>query len=201
MGQNSNNSKILLELFLTFFKIGLFTFGGGYAMIPLIERELVDKKKWVEAKDIVDVFALSQTIPGAIAVNSSAFVGHKIAGKKGTFTAIAGVILPSFMIIILIAALFSQFQDIPIVQKAFLGIRAAIVGLILLAALNISKSALVDKLTITIAIATVLLIIFLQLHPAIIIIAGGLVGVLIYYFYPKKKLQIIGEEGQGDDLP
>jgi len=105
---NSSNMKQLKDIFVTFFMIGLFTFGGGYAMIPLIEKEIVEKKKWVEKEEITDILAVSQSIPGAIAINSATFIGFKIKGRIGAIAATLGVILPSFVIISFIAAFFRQ---------------------------------------------------------------------------------------------
>jgi len=115
--------KKLLKLFWIFFKIGAFTFGGGYAMIPLIEREMVEKQKWLSDDEIIDMFAVAESIPGAIAINTSTFIGYKVAGYWGAIVAMFGVALPSFLIITIIAAVFSQFQDLPLVKAAFEGIR------------------------------------------------------------------------------
>lgn len=200
MKHNKEYLNRLMDLFITFFRIGLFTFGGGYAMIPMIERELVKRKKWISRNDIIDIFALSQTIPGAISVNASAFIGHRVAGKRGTIVALLGVILPSFVIIIVIAAFFMKFQDYPIVQKAFLGIRTGIVALILLAAIRMGKASIVDKATFLIALITVALLLFLQLHPIIIIIAGAISGVLLYNLNPKKIITPENRKDNENDL-
>lgn len=179
------NIKLLIELFTTFFKIGSFTFGGGFAMIPLIEKEVVDKRSWVKKEEIIDVFAVSQTIPGAVAINSSSIIGYKIAGKKGSIVATLGVVLPSFLIIIIIAACFSKFQDQPMVKAAFSGIRGCVVGLIAAAAYSVGKSAIKDKMGVIIFITTVIFIAFFNVNPIIMIVAGGLVGFVLYQFTPK----------------
>lgn len=192
--------KQLVEIFLTFFKIGCFTFGGGYAMIPLIEREVVTKKEWVREEDVIDVFAISESIPGAIAINSSTFIGYKIAGRKGAVAAMLGVVLPSFIIITLIAAFFSKFQDNPAVKKAFLGIRAAVVGLIIMAAVKIGKAAIKDNITAVIAVVTVILVFALNIHAIYVIIAGALLGVITYELFPRRFQKIIKKEDEKDDL-
>lgn len=191
--------KKLLDMFITFFKIGSFTFGGGYAMIPLIEREIIDKKGWIKnEEEIIDVFAISESVPGSIAINSSTFVGYKIAGRKGAIAAICGVILPSFTIITLIAAFFAKFQENPIVQAAFMGIRSTVVALILMAAINVGKKSINDKLSAIIAIVTILLVLVLDVHAIFTIIGGAIVGLIIYYTSPKKLEKIV-EKGDGDN--
>lgn len=188
--------KHLFEIFITFFKIGSFTFGGGYAMIPLIEREVITNKGWIKnEEEIIDVFAVSESIPGAIAINSSTFVGYKIAGKKGAIAAMAGVILPSFTIITVIAAFFSKFQDNPAVKAAFMGIRSAVVALILMAAIKVGKTAIKDKFTAIISIMTLIVILVFDIHAIFAIIGGAFIGIIIYFTSPKKLADILGKDG------
>jgi chromate transporter len=123
------DARKLVRMFLTFFRIGAFTIGGGYAMLPLIEREFVEKQGWVSEDEIVDIFAIVQSVPGVIAINSSIFIGYRIAGLAGALAATLGMVLPSFIIISVIAAFFVQFRDIPAVQNAFAGIRAGVTAL------------------------------------------------------------------------
>ena len=122
--------KRILTLFLTFFKIGAFTFGGGYAMIPLIQREIVEKHGWMTDEDILDIFAIAESTPGPIAINSATFVGFRTAGFWGSALATTGVVLPSFVIILLISFLLTGFADIPAVKYAFFGIRAGVLALL-----------------------------------------------------------------------
>ena len=122
--------KSLFDIFATFFKIGLFTFGGGYAMLPMIEADVVDKKHWMEKKEFVDMLAIVQSVPGAIAINTSIYVGYKHGGFIGALAAILGTVLPSFIIILLIAMVFTDIQDNPTVEKVFKGMRPAVVALI-----------------------------------------------------------------------
>lgn len=189
-----NDMKRYLDLFLIFFKIGAFTFGGGYAMIPLIKKEIVDNKGWVKNDEIVDLFAIAQTIPGAIAINSSSLVGYKIAGKKGAIISTLGVILPSFMIISIIAAFFTKISDYPQVKAIFEGINASVVALILIASINISKAAIKDKFTFSITILTVIAIVIFDINPIFTILLGAVPGLIIYKFMPIKIDKIINNE-------
>jgi chromate transporter len=186
----------LMEIFMSFFRIGCFTFGGGYAMIPLIEKEVVTKKEWIKEEDIIDIFAVSQSIPGAIAINSATFIGYKIAGRLGALSATLGVVLPSFIIITIIAAFFGRFQDNPYVQRAFIGIRATVVGFIAMAAWKIGKKSVKDKFTAGIAAVTILLVIVLDIHAIYIIIAGALAGILAFKLFPKRLQGYIKEGGE-----
>ena len=129
----------ILALFLTFFKIGAFTFGGGYAMIPLIQRETAEKKNWITQSDILDIVAIAESTPGPIAINSATFVGYKVAGFWGAFSATLGVVLPCFTVIAIISLVLRQFQDLTVVQYAFLGIRAGVMALIIKALLSMYK--------------------------------------------------------------
>ena len=121
----------LHTIFLSFFKIGLFTFGGGYAMLPLIERELIAKRKWIEQKEFLDLLTLAQSVPGPIAVNTSVFVGYKVHGFGGAVAALLGAVLPSFVIILAIALFFADIRQNPVVDAAFKGMRPAVVALII----------------------------------------------------------------------
>lgn len=189
--KSKSQLELLLEIFTVFFKIGSFTFGGGYAMIPLIEKEVVENKKWVTAEEVVDVFAVAQSMPGAIAINSSTFIGYKIAGKKGSIVATLGVILPSFLIITLIAIFFSKFQDAPVVKAVFSGIRPAIVGLISMAAIKVSKASIIDNIGILLSVLSIILVIFFDVQAIFIILGGAAIGLAIYYLFPKRSAKIV----------
>lgn len=199
--------KQLIEIFLVFFKIGLFTFGGGYAMIPLIEREIVEKKKWVREEEITNIFAVSESIPGAIAINSSTFMGYKIAGRKGAVAAAFGVILPSFIIISLIAASFGKFGDNKIVKAVFAGIRPAVVSLIGVAAFKVGKTSIKDMACLIIAVIAAVAVVIFDIHAIFVILGAAIFGLLIYRFYPDKVKKVVenekritGEEAQNDDI-
>jgi len=175
-----NKLKILTQLFWVFFKVGSFTFGGGYAMLPLIQKEVVEKEKWVAEEEIVDIFAISQSVPGVIAINSSIFIGNKVAKIPGAIAAALGVILPAFVSIILILAVLLSFQNNIYVQKVLQGIRAASVGLIFLAAVKLGKSILKDKLGWIIALVSFGVICLFNINAAWVVIGGGMIGYLTY---------------------
>lgn len=130
----------LLKIFLTFFKIGAFTFGGGYAMIPLIQKEAVEHHRWVEDRDILDIVAIAESTPGPIAINAATFVGYRVKGFVGALAATFGVVLPSFCIILAISYVLRQFQDLKVVQYAFNGIRAGVLVLMLKALIKMFKT-------------------------------------------------------------
>lgn len=193
-----NKKYILLNLFFTFFRIGLFTLGGGYVMVPLIEREMVNKKKWIAEEDIVDIIAITQSIPGALATNMAALVGYRIAKIKGAIVSVLGVISPSFIIIVLIAIFFTQFKDLEVVQDGFLGIRSVVAGLIGAVSIRILKKAAIDIYTSLIVVTTVFLLILTDIEPAFIIISGLLFGLITYYFFPKLKRKVLEREVKKD---
>lgn len=190
---------LLIQIFITFFKIGPVTFGGGYAMIPLIEREIVEKRKWVRTKDITDIFAMSESVPGSIAINSATFVGYRVGGVIGAIVAMFGVLLPTFCIVVLLSIFFLKVQNNPGVEAAFVSIRATIVALITYAAYKIGKTALIDKTTFFLIIATVLVLLFVHIHPVLIIVCGGAVGILIVYVRKAMGLATRLERDDGED--
>mgnify|MGYP000900389566 FL=1 len=189
-----NKGQRFLQLFICFFKVGAFTFGGGFAMIPLIEREIVDNKKWISEKEIIDVFAVAQSLPGAIAINTSTFIGYKVLGRLGAVVATAGVVLPSLITITLIAMFFSIVRGNPIFDAIFDGISPAIVALILVAGVKIAKESVKDKLGAIILLFTVIAITFFKVQAIFVIIAGALIGIIIYFFFPKLSKKIINRE-------
>lgn len=170
---------MLLNMFITFFKIGAFTFGGGYAMIPIIQEEVVSKKKWIDDSEFMDAIAVAQGSPGPVAVNTSIYVGYRIGGLPGALTAVLGTILPSFLIILLIAMFFYQFRDYAIIDKIFLGIRPAIVALILSAVYKLMRKTKFGYKRLLISLAALLAIVFLDISPIYLVIAGG-VGAVVY---------------------
>lgn len=178
--------SIYIKLFTAWFKIGLFTFGGGYAMLPMIEREVIDVNHWTTREEIMDVFALAQSIPGAIAINSAIILGQRVGGIAGALFAAAGVVIPSIIIILLIAVYFISFQKNPSVMAVFSGIRAAVVGLVAAAAYRITVSNCRNKAAFILIIASFCISEFTNIHVAWIIIAGAIAGILIYYYLPQK---------------
>ena len=171
------------ELFKTFFKIGAFTLGGGYAMIPIIESEVVDKHKWVEREEFVDLIAVAQSCPGVFAANISIFIGYKLNKVKGAIVTCLGTVLPSFLIILLIAMFFHRFMEVGWVASMFNGIRPAVVALIAVPTFNLAKSAHITLANCWIPIVTALLIWGLGVNPIYIIIIAALGG----YLYGKVK--------------
>lgn len=200
MKYEKSKFKLLIEIFIVFFKIGLFTFGGGYAMIPLIEKEMIGSKAWVKEEEIIDIFAVAQSIPGAIAINSSTFIGYKIAGISGALAATAGVIIPSFIIITAIATFFSRFQNNLIVQAAFMGIRSAVVALIIMAVIKIGKSSIKDSLTALITVLAVVLVILMNVHAIFVIVGGAVAGIIVYLWFPSRIEKTLEREGKKYDI-
>ena len=168
-----------LELFLTFAKVGVMTFGGGYAMLPILQREVVEKKGWASEEELADYFAIGQCTPGVIAVNTATFVGKKLLGILGGFAATAGVVFPSVVIITIIAALISNFADIPAVIHIFGGIRVCVCVLILNAVVKLWKKTVVDKITLIIFIAVFVLAVFIDITPVVFVIMAAVAGLLI----------------------
>ncbi len=167
---------ILLKLFLTFFRIGLFTFGGGYAMIPLMKSEIVDRHRWLTDEEMADIIGVAQTCPGVFAINMGTYVGYKLARTLGGIAASLGVALPSFVIILLIAMFFSHFSDNPVVAAIFRGIRPAVVALIAVPTFNMARTVGIGLSNCWIPIASALAIWAFGVSPILIIIAAGIGG-------------------------
>jgi chromate transporter len=179
--------KIYYDLYSTFFKIGAVTIGGGYVMLPIIQREAVDKHQWVTEEEVLDYYALSQSIPGIIAVNTAALVGYKQKKLPGAIAAALGVITPSILIIMAIAAFCTRFADNPYVQKAFGGIRAAVTAMVIMAVVRMWKKAVVDKTGIFFAILGFFAVVFFRVSPIYMIILGAAAGVLLKYTLKKES--------------
>jgi chromate transporter len=167
---------MILQLFTIFFKIGAFTVGGGYAMIPLIEAEIVTKKGWVAKEDFLDLLAIAQSAPGVFAVNIAIFIGYRLRGVRGCLVTALGAILPSFLIILCIALFFLRFKENPTVEAIFKGIRPAVVALIAAPTFNLAKAAKINRYTIWIPIISALLIWLLGFSPIWIILLAGIGG-------------------------
>jgi chromate transporter len=171
---------ILLKLFLVFFKVGLFTIGGGYAMIPLIQKEVVELNAWITPEEFIDVVAIAEMTPGPIAVNAATFIGFKMAGIPGAVVGTLGVILPSLIIIMIIASFFLHINEHPKVQAAFRALRPAVVGLIVAAVFTMGKKGVVDIKSGVIAAAAFAVVYFLNIHPIFMLIGAGVLGALIF---------------------
>ena len=179
--------NLYITLFSSFFKIGAFTFGGGWAMIPIIEKEVVDKYNWLSKEEFLDALAVAQSLPGILAVNMSILVGNKLRGTRGSIVATLGTVAPSFILILLIAIFFSKFTDNPIVERIFKGIRPAVVALIVAPVLSTAKSARITWRNCWIPISGALLIWQLGVSPIILILAGA-IGGIIYYKYIEHRI-------------
>lgn len=171
---------MVLTLFLTFAKIGLFTFGGGYAMIPLIQKEIIEAHAWLTMKEFVDIIAIAEMTPGPVAVNSATFVGYKLAGVPGAAAATGGVILPSFVIIVAFATLFLRYKDAPAVKAVFKGLRPAVTALIAAAAISLVRASFVDIAGPIIAVAVLVGMLRFDLHPILAIVLAAVVGMVLY---------------------
>lgn len=177
--------KTLFKLFVTFARIGGFTFGGGYAMLPMLQKEVVEKQKWATQEELMDYYAIGQCTPGVIAVNTATFVGTKIKGIPGAVFATLGVIAPSIVIVGIIAAFISNFQDLEVVQWAFAGIRAAVVALITSSVIKLAKKSVVDIVTFVLFILVTLLSFLTDLSPVIFVLATGICGLVVNLIKPK----------------
>lgn len=175
----------LFKMFMSFFKIGAFTFGGGYAMIPLIEQEVVNKNKWIKQDEFMDILIISQSFPGALAINCSTFIGYKIGGVIGGIIGILGVTLPSFLIILLLATMFMEFRDNYYVNLAFKGITAAVPMLVLYGVISISKGVERNITNIILGSIALIFLVFFNVNPIYVIIASALYGMI----FLRKKVK------------
>lgn len=171
--------KQLLELFTVFAKIGSFTFGGGYAMLPIIQEEIVDKRGWASEEEVIDYYAIGQCTPGIISVNTATFIGYKLRGIGGALFATLGIISPSIVIITTIATFFTHFQDYKVVQHAFGGIRVAVVALILNAIAQMWGKSVKDYVGVIIFIVAFVTVAFMNVSPIIIIVISAIAGIVI----------------------
>ena len=193
MRRRENGFALLIELFVSFFKIGLLTFGGGYAMIPIIQREVVEKRKWLSGNDILDILAISESTPGPIAVNAATYVGYRVMGVLGSIVATLALAIPSFCIIFAISLCYETFMTWSVVNAAFKGLKVGVVILLFLAVIKLSKSVkkeLIGLIIFLVTLTLMLLFTFLEIKipsVSIIFIASGLlVGVLLTLIFDKK---------------
>lgn len=173
------------ELFFTFVKIGAFTIGGGYAMVPLIQRDIVDKRHWIGEEEFIEMLALAQAAPGVLAMNVAVVIGHRTLGWKGVIAASLGAILPSFLIILTIATVFTDFKENPNVEKVFKGMRPAVVALIAVPILRMIRMVRLTWKTAFIPVSAVILIYFLHLNPAWTVLMAA-VGGIVYSWLRKR---------------
>ena len=181
-----SNCIMLFDLFITFFKIGLFTIGGGYAMIPLLQREVVERKGWLKDEDFLDLMAIAQSAPGVFVVNMSIFVGYRVRGKRGSVACAMGAAMPSIVIILAIALFAGSYRDNEIVENVFKGIRPAVIALILTPTIRLASKAGLNKWNWWVPLVTALLIWWIGVSPVWIILAA-IVGAILYYVLKLRK--------------
>ena len=169
----------LLPLFLSFAKVGVMTFGGGYAMIPILEREIVEKQGWESSEELMDYYAVGQCTPGVIAVNTATFIGYKVAGVPGGIIATLGIVFPSLVIITIIAGILTSFSDLPAVKSAFAAVRVCVCVLIFNAVVKLWKGAIKDKAALCLFLAVFLLSLFFDLSPVVFVLFCAAAGILL----------------------
>ena len=179
--------KQLFALFLAFARVGVMTFGGGYAMIPILEREIVDRHGWASEEELMDYYAVGQCTPGVIAVNTATFIGYKVAGTIGGIVATLGVVFPSVVIITVIAGILTNFADVPAVRSAFAGIRVCVCVLIFNAVLKLWKKAVVDKASLLLFLGVFLLSVFFDISPIVFVVFCAAAGILLTRMGVKGK--------------
>ena len=180
--------KILfIRLFLTYLKIGTFTIGGGYVMLPLIQREVVDRQGWIDEEEFLNMIALAQAAPGLIAVNSAIFIGWRVGGWRGVAGAVLGAVLPSFLIILAIAMVFAEWKELPAVEAAFKGIRPAVVALIAAPLYKLSKSAKIGGWTLLIPVAAAALIWLGHVNPVWVILATIVITLIVVDIIERRR--------------
>ena len=169
----------LLSLFLSFAKVGVMTFGGGYAMIPILEREIVENRKWASSEELMDYYAVGQCTPGVIAVNTATFIGYKVGGIAGGVIATLGVVFPSLVIITLIAGILTNFADIPAVKSAFSAVRVCVCVLIFNSVLKLWKGAVKDKGALALFLLVFVLSVFFDISPVVFVLLCAASGIVL----------------------
>lgn len=180
------SKQTYFSLFFTFFKIGAFTFGGGYAMIPLLQRETIEKHQWISEQDMLDIIAVAESTPGPIAINSSTFIGYRTAGFRGALISTLGIILPSFGIMLLLSVLLRQFEQLKVVSYAFNGIRAGVLALILKAFLTMGRQCPKNPFTLTIMISAFAAVAVFNVNVLLVILICAAAGILTSCLFPHK---------------
>lgn len=180
--------KELLQLYGIFFKMGSFTFGGGYAMLPIIQKEIVEKRGWATDEEVLDYYAIGQSTPGIIAVNTATFIGYNQKGILGGIFATLGIVSPSIVIITIIAIFFENFQDYVLVQHALAGVRVVVAALIINTVIKMYKDSVTDWLSIVLFVASFLILVLFDITPIIVIIISAIVGILKYTNLQNKEV-------------
>ncbi|MGE5542554.1 MAG: chromate transporter [Bacillota bacterium] len=171
---------ILVQLFTSFFKVGMFTFGGGYAMIPLIQREIIEAHGWLTFEQFIDVAAIAEMTPGPIAVNSATLVGFRMAGFWGSVVATLGVVAPSAIVVTVLAVVLRRMKTVPWIESFFRGVRPAVVSLIAYAGLSVARSAVTSPQSLVIMLVTLALLVKSKVHPILLVVLSGVAGVLLF---------------------
>ena len=171
--------KNLIDIFVAFAKVGVLTFGGGYAMLPIIEKEIVESKSWISNEEVMDYYAVGQCLPGAIAVNTAVFIGHKLRGRSGAVAAALGVVTPSLIIICIIAGILTNFSDVPLVQSAFAGVRVCVCVLILNSVIKLWKNAVKDKTALLLCLVVFALSAFVDVSPVVLVLSCAAAGIIL----------------------
>lgn len=179
--------KIYIDLFTSFFKIGAFTLGGGYVMIPLIEKEVVEKRRWIKSDEFSEMLTLAQSAPGPISINAAVFVGYKKKGFRGLAATVLGTVIPSFVVILLIASFFSGIRENEVVERVFNGIRPAVVALIAVPVINMLKKSGFKWGVMLIALISAILVWWFSISPVIVIAFAGVLGVVYHTFIQKDR--------------
>lgn len=193
--ENENLKKASYwDIFMTFVKVGAFTIGGGWAMVPIIEREMVDVKGWIKKEDFIDLLAVAQTAPGLIAANISIVIGYRLRGFKGSVVSVLGTILPSFLMILFIVMFLSGFRGNEYVDKALKAIRPAVVALILVPVITTARAAHISKKSIWFPVLVAIAIAFLNISPIYIIIISAVGGIAYTQYLLKDKMEKESEE-------
>lgn len=179
--------KELWDLFVTFARIGGLTFGGGYAMLPILQREVVERRKWATEEELMDYYAIGQCTPGVIAANTATFIGQRLRGVAGGVVATLGVVFPSLIIITLIAAFIQNFSDMAVVKNAFAGVRVCVCVLVFNAVVKLWKKSVTDKRSLMIFLLVFLLSVLTSVSPLIFVLLSGAAGVLLKVWEGRRK--------------
>lgn len=171
---------MIFKLFFSFFKIGTFSFGGGYAMLPFIEREIVHSNKWISIVEFMDIIGISQMTPGPVAINSATFVGYKMNGIFGSMAATLGVVTTSFILVSIISKTLTKFKDSVVVKSGLLGMRPVLIALIISAFLGLAKESYIDFKSIVITVIIGVILLTKKLHPILVIVISAVLGVVLY---------------------
>ena len=172
--------KLLLKLYIAFLKIGTFSFGGGYAMLPFIQKEIVEKNNWIDSTEFTDIIGISQMTPGPVAINSATFVGYKVSGVLGSVFATLGVVTTSFILVLIINKVLDKFKESKIIKGALLGMRPVLIALIIYAFLDLAKDAYIDFKSIIITLLIGGILLSKKVHPILVIVIAALLGLVFY---------------------